>query len=290
MSSQIADIATTIATIVAIAALSFSMLSSVSESRQERANEIRRNLISLAEESSILVTHMNDGTALILGSKHVAEEILHDVKDEYTPAVLQEYYGQNSEQTSQTILALSISGWNKSPPSSSLDEASVNLRRSSVILTGDLELLKFPIDMYQAILNDGFSGLIFVRTLEIVLPDIVERANNGDSKSDLTMKLRSDLQSATTTYHFIKHLPVTESIDHFIQTAVLELTNLDDKSLIDLSSTRTINVDRTATRTESMRALLESLEGKIEPEQKQELEKLIQAIETSLKSAQNYKP
>jgi hypothetical protein len=157
------------------------------------------------------------------------------------------------------------------------------LQETCAELTGKLEIFHQLVDIVEAIWRDSYSPNIFSNILSIP-GDMLLRDQPPDlGRADTVQALTSELHGNAALYYLTRYPNAMRLMDEFIRHAVRAFKALGDDDLLTLSQGA---ADNATTRTGTIRALLNSTETRLSPQDFTDLHRLIDAIEKALSKEQ----
>lgn len=212
--SAIGSISTGLAAVIALIAIIITIRSNSADRERTSAAEVRRNLSMLAQESEVLSRLLDDGSPLIVGSRHITKELEARLGPTPTPDTLWAHLRNDKPM----MLSVAITGWSWSELSKRIDDLLANLRRISVGLYGQVSLLRYPVELYDGIANDAYSGMIFFRMLTDANHILLQDERNEKSVPEILSALAGELQSNAAAYYAACYQEVSTDIDAFRST------------------------------------------------------------------------
>ena len=248
------------------------------EQRQRHAASLRDKLSSLAWEFEDLCDLMNEGYPLIEGAAYIARELGTRLGPAVSPRVLQERLAGDQ----QMVLSCTTVGWWQAAHASRLDRSLANIRRNCADLGGHLQIVHYPVKLLQGIWHDAYSPHIFVQMLSLTSGMLLRDLPADAPPHDTLQALTAALHGNAAMYYVVRYEKATRLLSSFVGQCTHALRALPDDELVSLAQGATVDADRAATRTEAMRLLLRVMRDKLQPEEIQELDALIDGIEVAI--------
>lgn len=249
--------ATAIGTLAAFLTVYITVRNYQKDLKQQQTTQIRQSLRILINQSYILTNLLTDGSLLIFGSSAIAKELYSRLG----PTADRKEFWRYLHGDSNYLLSVAVVGWHSSPQTTLLMDA-INLIEQHVLtLNGGLTILLYPIQMMRSIINDGCSPIIFYQTLTAMKEADTFFQNLWEEKNvdKLVGALTVELQSNASTYFVIRYENAINQLRNFIKEVSNKLIDLDDVKLLEISKVDLRDVLSQATRTGSMKVLLEKL-------------------------------
>lgn len=269
------DMMTAIGTIATAMTLVITVWFYYSDLQRSSAEEIRRELLTYAQESQSLIGPLNDGSTLIAGAASITEELQKRLGPAATADDFWRIFANN-----QTMLSVVTVGWHESKLSRRLDAILDSHRRASFPFTGHLSLLRYPSQLYADIIRDAYSPMIFSRLFfdPDIKPLLVKELQNEKSLRVLLRKFSIELHGNVALYYRARYENAAKKIDDFIQKATQSFIQLSDEDLVGLSRTSVSSAKSYDTRTASMLHLLDDMRSTLGEQKHEELSSIVKEI------------
>jgi len=243
----------------------------------EKGKGARERLLRIEVEARKLHFEMRNGSALIDAATAVAREI----ENRLSPfAGRQEI--ERVLDNEGLMLSASIVGWHKSRAGKEISDRTTTLEVEASHLTGGFRVLAEVLQLLTAVVNDGYSPLIFrlILTTGKEADSWREVVDTHKPMREVIDQLTVALQSNASLYYVARYEKGVNSILHFIELLVNGLVSLPDDKLVGLSSMASAYHVTSATRTGAIRKGVRQLEASLPFDQRNALQVLADNIET----------
>ena len=284
--AAIGSIATGVATLVAILALLYSVHSYNKDQEQQKAAQIRQNLGTLRNRSNELSALLTDGSVLIYGSSSVTKELRSRLPSTATSKEFWEYLSSDDG----LLLSIAVEGWLSSPQTTILRDVINQIEQAALSLNGLLLIFSYAQQLLKGIVDDGYSPIIFLRIFSLLGKNSEYKFFHDHEKEDNINKLINavnlELQGDSALYFKLRYYDAVSQLTLFLMELSEILLDLEASKLISISKTESKSSPTEATRTGSIKILLQKLKPYIPPEKHGELLELVNEIEKSVSKEQ----
>jgi len=285
--AAIGSIASGVATLVAILALLYSVQSYNKDQEQQKAAQIRQNLGTLRNRSNELSTLLTDGSVLIYGSSSVTKELRSRLPSTATSKEFWEYLSSDDG----LLLSIAVEGWLSSPQTTILRDVNSQIEQAALSLNGLLLILSYAQQLLKGIVDDGYSPIIFLRILSLLGKNsqygkFFHDHEKEDNINKLINAVNLELQGDSALYFKLRYYDAVSQLTLFLMELSEILIDLEDSKLISISKTESKSAPTEATRTGSIKILLQKLKPYFPPEKHDKLLELVNEIEKSVSKEQ----
>jgi nucleoside phosphorylase len=245
--------------------------------QRQQAAHIRESLHTLRNQSYSLSKQLTDGSVLIAGSLAIANELRSRLGKS---AAREEFWHYLDDD--HLLLSVAVVGWQSSSQTKLLMDTVGQVEESSLSLSGNLEILLYPVQMLVSIVDDAYSSVIFVHIFSAIRDKFCQK-HKGEGKIDkLIDVLTLELQGNASLYVKVRYLDAINLLNGFIRELSDRLLNLDNAKLIKISKIEPKEAFAQFTRTDSMKVLLNELRDYIPAKSHDKLLKMVEDIAISV--------
>jgi len=276
--TAISSIATAIAAIIAL----FTFIHAAKQKRadvlRENANDVRKSLLMIVQESEGLNYLLKGGDILLIGAHEVALEYGRRLGPNATKDDFWKYLGKDD----QLMLSVSVNGWRHAKQTESVYESMRRLKNIGASLRGDLSVVRYALELLDRIVNDAYSAMIFVTIMQKASPAIMKEYKSEESLNALINNLSNELMSNAAAYFATRYYNSIKLLKDFIELFAYGIADLDDNEVLAVMKGKTREIERMPYITDKMKTLLEKVETTLPKEVYKELEKLVDKIQHSI--------
>src|ERR1044071_6841843 len=155
--TAISSIATAIAAMIALVTFVHAAKQKQAEVLRENANEVRKNLFIIVQESEGLYYLLKGGDILLVGAHEVALEYGRRLGRNATKDDFWKYLGKDD----QLMLSVSVNGWHHAKQTEAVFDSMGRLKNIGASLRGDLSVIRYTLELLDRIINDAYSAMVF---------------------------------------------------------------------------------------------------------------------------------
>ena len=274
--SAIGSIGTAAAAIVALITLLYAVNENNKRTVTSDAREIHQNIVRYTQETELLTSRLNDGSALIMAAASISKELNDRLGSSATSADLWKYF-EDAELQEGLMLSLAVSGWTNSKLSQDLHAIRDSHRLLSNGFSGHLSVFRIAGEILDEIILDSYSSAIFIRIM--TNPEFLPKLKNEAADKTLPIALEifsSELVQLATTYYVAHFEGASKMTNEFVELTGAFFTGLPDRDLVQLSQTPlTLSSNL---RTENIRIILDEMKDILGQEEYDKLTSILDDI------------
>jgi hypothetical protein len=276
--TAISSFATAIAAIIAVVTFIHAARQKQAEVLHENANNVRKNLFMIVQESEGLYYLLKNGNILLIGAHEVALEYGRRLG----PSATKDDFWKHLGKDDQLMLSVSVNGWHHAKQTDSIYESVRRLKNISASLRGNLSAVRYALELLDGIVNDAYSPIIFITMMQKGSPLIMKKHKTEEDLNALINELSSELMSNAAAYFATRYYNSIKLLKDFIELFAYGVADLDDDGVLSVMRSKTREIERMPYITDKMKTLVEKLEAALPKEIYKELEKLVDKIQHSV--------